>query len=255
MPIYVTTGFTRTVMINTTYSSGPPSMNGYQMNATGAPTNPSTGIYTGVASGGILGVKATVSIATVYSNSLFREIMVSDPTPAIPSEPITSLPASPTIVYPAGLPCMVSTNATIKNGLAQTATYSITVYANKTVIGKTTGINVAAGASTTQTFTWNTTSLPYGWYIITAQLSGNTTVSGKKYTFSDSYTGSTVIATLVGDFAGDGTVNATDFVIFLAAYGTKTGQPAYNSACDLNHDGAVNATDFVIFLANYGKRV
>jgi hypothetical protein len=64
-----------------------------------------------------------------------------------------------------------------------------------------------------------------------------------------------VTATLVGDFNGDRIVNATDFVIFLSAYGSSKGQTAYNSLCDLNHDGVVNATDFVIFLANYGKRV
>jgi hypothetical protein len=179
------------------------------------------------------------------------EIIIHNPGP-ITLPRITKLTVSPSFVMLGGI---FTANATVHNGLTQTATYNISVYANKTVIGKTTGINIAAGANTTQTFTWNTTSAPYGNYIITAQLSGNITVSGNKCTFSASYTGSTVLVTLAGDFNGDRKVDSTDFVIFLAAYGFSTGQPAYNSACDLNHDGIVNYADFVIFLANYGKSI
>jgi hypothetical protein len=117
--------------------------------------------------------------------------MVSDPTPAIPSEPITKLTVSPTTV---NLGQSVQTNVTVSNGLASyTATSNITVYANNTVvIGTQNNVNVTAGATKTLTFTWNTTTVTSGTYVIKAVLSGKVVISGTTYTFHDSDTGPSV---------------------------------------------------------------
>jgi hypothetical protein len=226
-------------------NSGPTAFAGWQpLNTTGStPPGPLRNV--------VLGCANQHYTLLHDANKDVGQIIIKNPGP-ITLPRITKLTVSPSFVMLGGI---FTANATVHNGLTQTATYNISVYANPTVIGKKTGVKIAAGATTTLTFSWNTTSAPYGNYIITAQLSGNITVSGNKCTFSASYTGSTVLVTLAGDFNGDRTVNATDFVIFLSAYGSIKGQKAYNSLCDLNHDGVVNATDFVIFLANYGKSI
>jgi parallel beta-helix repeat protein len=165
---------------------------------------------------------------------------------------IASVTVSPTTVYQGD---HVTVNIIIHNGLDYLATCkNITVYANETIIATITNMNVNPHANITITVTM-ATDLPYGKYTINAELYGTTVISGKNLTFSDSYAGGTVLVTIPGDINGDGKVDSTDFIIFLAAYGFGTGQPAYNPACDLNHDGKVDSTDFIIFLANYGKSI
>jgi hypothetical protein len=64
-------------------------------------------------------------------------------------------------------------------------------------------------------------------------------------------TGEVVAAGCPGDLNGDGYRNATDFTLFVSAYGSHVGDPNYNLAADLNGDGFVNASDFTVFASNY----
>jgi outer membrane protein assembly factor BamB len=142
-------------------------------------------------------------------------------------------------------------NVTVENQGSYKETFNVTTYANATIIQKQT-VTLASGNSTTLTFTWNTRGFAYGNYTISAYA---TPVAGETNLADNTYVGGKVVVTIPGDFNGDGKVNPTDFVIFLAAYGFSRGQPAYNANCDINGDGKVNSTDFVIFLANYGKSI
>ena len=56
---------------------------------------------------------------------------------------------------------------------------------------------------------------------------------------------------LLDDFNGDGTVNSTDFFIFLSAYIASNTRQSYNTACDLGHHGKIDATDFFLFVSDY----
>jgi parallel beta-helix repeat protein len=161
---------------------------------------------------------------------------------------VTNVVASKTIVVQSS---SLSTNITVENQGNYTETFNVTVYANTTAITTQT-VTLASGTSTNIAFTWNTTGFPYGSYTISAYAHP---VPGETNTANNIFVDGNVLVTIPGDFNDDGVVNSTDFTIFLAAYGTSKGQPAYNSACDLNHDGKVNSTDFVIFLANYGKSI
>jgi hypothetical protein len=58
---------------------------------------------------------------------------------------------------------------------------------------------------------------------------------------------------LGGDINKDGYVNLTDLVLLANAYGSRPGDPKWNSACDLNKDGIVNLADLVILAQNYGS--
>ena len=54
------------------------------------------------------------------------------------------------------------------------------------------------------------------------------------------------------DYDQDGSVGATDFVEFKAAYGTSLGQPGYSAEIDVEGDGSVGASGFLSFKDDYG---
>jgi len=58
---------------------------------------------------------------------------------------------------------------------------------------------------------------------------------------------------LLGDINGDRIVGSADFSILAGAYGSSSGQPAYNREADLNLDGIVGSADFSVLAGNYGK--
>jgi hypothetical protein len=55
------------------------------------------------------------------------------------------------------------------------------------------------------------------------------------------------------DLAGnDGLTGGPDFTAFRAAFGTSTGNPAYNPLADMNCDGSVGGPDFTLFRGEFG---
>ena len=60
---------------------------------------------------------------------------------------------------------------------------------------------------------------------------------------------------LTGDFDGDGQVGITDFLIFVEAFGTQSGQENFDPKFDLDSDGTVGIPDFLIFVNAFGKPV
>ncbi len=71
---------------------------------------------------------------------------------------------------------------------------------------------------------------------------------GQKGTLFNGFTFS-----FVGDFNGDNEVDLSDFVLFLAVFGTTTGSDNWDSAYDLDGNGEIGLSDFVIFLDNFGR--
>lgn len=55
------------------------------------------------------------------------------------------------------------------------------------------------------------------------------------------------------DFNDDGIVNSFDYALFLAHWGTQTGDPNWDAKFDLNSDGAINSFDYALFIADWGK--
>jgi hypothetical protein len=56
---------------------------------------------------------------------------------------------------------------------------------------------------------------------------------------------------LVGDINQDQSVDVLDLVALAGAWGTSTGQPGFDPACDLNGDGSVDVTDLLILAENW----
>ncbi|MYD63273.1 MAG: hypothetical protein F4W91_19745 [Gemmatimonadetes bacterium] len=55
-----------------------------------------------------------------------------------------------------------------------------------------------------------------------------------------------------GDFDGNGIVNMTDFLFFVAAFDTRSGDAKYNVLADLNRNGTVDMFDFLLFVTAFG---
>ena len=55
------------------------------------------------------------------------------------------------------------------------------------------------------------------------------------------------------DCDGDGDVDFQDFLVFVGAFGTKTGEDRFVAACDYSGDGEIGFPDFLIFASNFGR--
>ena len=56
----------------------------------------------------------------------------------------------------------------------------------------------------------------------------------------------------LGDFDGDRTVSLADFLAFVGAFGTRSGDGNYNALMDLDGNGAVDLSDFLAFAGVFG---
>ncbi len=57
------------------------------------------------------------------------------------------------------------------------------------------------------------------------------------------------------DLNGDGDVDFSDFLLFVAAFGKSEGEAGYNAAADLDGDGMIDFQDFLLFANAFGKPV
>ena len=55
-----------------------------------------------------------------------------------------------------------------------------------------------------------------------------------------------------GDFDGNEIVNMTDFLFFVAAFNTRSGDAKYNVLADMNRNGTVDMFDFLLFVTAFG---
>ena len=52
-------------------------------------------------------------------------------------------------------------------------------------------------------------------------------------------------------FNGDGAVNTSDHVLFVATFGLSEGEDGFNGEMDLNGDGTIDIADFLIFSSHF----
>lgn len=57
------------------------------------------------------------------------------------------------------------------------------------------------------------------------------------------------------DFDGNGVVDVSDFLQFVAHFGARQGDVKYQAKYDLDSDGAIGVSDFLIFVNDFGKKV
>ena len=143
--------------------------------------------------------------------------------------------------------CVVSINVTVKNEGVSVETSNITVYADENttvisdeiIIGTQTNITLAAGNSTTISFIWDTTGVPYGNYTITA----NATILQGEKDITDNTRACWIVVTIVGDVDGDHDVDGGDQRKVQLAMFTVPGYPDWNPNADVDYDGDVDGGD------------
>lgn len=130
--------------------------------------------------------------------------------------------------------------------------FTISVYANETLIAKKT-VSLVAGASSTLNFTWNTTSITKGSYKLTAEASA---VPKETNTADNSLIDGVVWVMIPGDVNHDEVVDIYDIVTIAAYYGANQTHPKWDKLvrfCDSDGNGKITINDIVIACANYRK--
>ncbi len=117
------------------------------------------------------------------------------------------------------------------------------------IIGPMT-VALEPGDSATLVFTWNTTVLSKGSYIITAKaipLPYETDIA------DNTLTDGIITVTIPGDVDGDFDVDLYDVVKICTVYGSRKGDLTYVPNRDINCDGVINLYDVVIACIHYGQ--
>jgi len=155
---------------------------------------------------------------------------------------------SATEVY-SGWPLNITMTA--RNEGEGTATFTVSVYCNTSLIGAQAVHDLAPGENVTLTFVWNTLGLsPSSRYIIKAEAS---TLPGEINTDNNVFVDGTVRITMLGDTNGDGIIDMRDLFVVALAFGSKLDRDGWNQAADLNLDGIVDMRDMYIVARNFGK--
>jgi thermitase len=140
----------------------------------------------------------------------------------------------------------VSINVTITNYGVQAETFNFTFKINTTIQKQT--LTLTNRNSTTLKFSWNTTGLPKGNYIINANV---TPVSGETDTTDNAFNGQIKIG-IPGDVNGDKIVNMTDiYTELVLRFMRKKGELGYSANADINDDGTINMQDIYTAIIHF----
>jgi parallel beta-helix repeat protein len=145
----------------------------------------------------------------------------------------------------------VGMDVTVANQGNYIETFDVSVNADTTSIALK-SVTLTSGASTTITFTWNTTAFAKANYTISAQV---LQFPEESDTTDNVNADSTVLVTISGDVNGDRTVDILDAATISAHWypGPPIGPLGYGSDADIDNDGAVNIVDASILSAHWGQ--
>ena len=131
-------------------------------------------------------------------------------------------------------------NVTVANIGNYTETFTVTAYANTTIIGTQGVVGLAAGNQTIVYFVWNSSGYALGNYTLSAYA---TPVVGETSILDNTYVDGIVKVTKVGDINGDGKRDMKDVGPAARAFMTTPGMPLYNPNADLTDDHKIDMKD------------
>jgi hypothetical protein len=111
-------------------------------------------------------------------------------------------------------------------------------------------LTVESGASSTTTFTWNTTGYGEGVYVISAcapVFPGETNLTDN--TLYDGW----VFVAMLGDLNADRKVDIFDIITVALAFNSKPGDSNWNAIADINNDNIVDIFDIVVVALHFGE--
>jgi hypothetical protein len=142
-------------------------------------------------------------------------------------------------------------NVTVLNEGNVAENVSVTAYANTTVIGTQSVLNLEPLNQTVVTFLWNTT----GYAIVNYTLSAYAApVPGEVHTVDNvyNYTGF-VRVTIVGDINGDDKCDMRDVGGTARGFGSTPGLPGWNPNADLTDDHQIDMKDIGTVARHFGE--
>jgi hypothetical protein len=131
-------------------------------------------------------------------------------------------------------------NVTVANIGNYTETFSVTAYANTTIIGTQGVVGLPAGNQTIVYFVWNTSGYALGNYTLSAYAAP---VAGETSILDNTYVDGMVKVTKVGDINGDGIRDMRDVGPAARGFMTTPGVPFYNPNADLVDDHKIDMKD------------
>jgi outer membrane protein assembly factor BamB/nitrous oxidase accessory protein NosD len=130
-------------------------------------------------------------------------------------------------------------------------TFTVTVYANTTIIGKQT-ITVATRNSATVTIAWNTAGIVKANYTISAVVD---VLPDETDWLDNVLTDGTVTVTIPGDVTSDIWVDMQDISILIDKFMATPTDPRWDPNCDINCDLAIDMADISIAIDNFMQSV
>jgi thermitase len=169
---------------------------------------------------------------------------------------------APTLIAPSktvvGKGYVVSFNVTVLNKGNFNETFDVTLYADLDVgvvgdevtIGTSTTPELQSAASAILSFTWNTTPVPMGHYILSAYA---TPVDSETFTEDNTFVNGEVYVAVPGDVDGNRIVNMLDLYKIALIFGAIEGDSKYVAVYDVDGNGRINMLDLYIAALNFGK--
>jgi parallel beta-helix repeat protein len=159
---------------------------------------------------------------------------------------ITSVTTSKTVV---GKGCTLHVELKILNYGMYDENFPVAAYAN-TSTAATQSIALTKGSYIIVTLTWNTSSLAYGNYTISAYA---WPVPDEADTADNTYIYGLVSVTIIGDVDGNVNVNVLDAIDVSNSFGKSIGQTGFNPNADFDDNGVINILDAITLANNFGQ--
>jgi len=146
---------------------------------------------------------------------------------------------------------IVDITVTVTNNGTVSETFDVTTYYDTTLIGTEIVADLAVLESRNVVFTWDTTDVTPGNYVIKA----NATVFPEETNTTNNIYLVDIKVKILGDVNGNGIVEGLDYGMFGAAWGSKEGDPNWDPNCDFNYNGYIDGLDYGTFGAHWGESI
>jgi len=127
--------------------------------------------------------------------------------------------------------------------------FNVTIYYNETEIVTFGDVYLSAGENLTLTFTWNTSTVIPGSYVIYVV----TSIVEMEEDIADNIFIDGEISIVFIDVNGDGKVDIMDIAIVAKAFGSDPTLPNWDPRADLNGDGKVDIMDIAMVAIHFGE--
>jgi hypothetical protein len=165
------------------------------------------------------------------------------------------------IIHDVGVLSVIPNKSLVGQGLTMNVTvvvqnqgdfledFTVTAYANSSVIGVRAVQDLYPSGNATLSFIWNTTAIPMGDYVI----SGNASILANETDLANNSAVSsmTVHVGVVGDVNGDRITNMRDIAALCRAFNAVLGGSGYVANYDLNNDGRINMRDIALAIVHF----